>query len=267
LSEGETACFNQPIAAPSLPLNIPMRLLFVADIHYALKQFDWLVARAGDYDALAIGGDLLDLASALDCDTQIVIVEKYLALLRAKTRVLVCSGNHDGDGRNDADESVAEWLRHVKADRLFVDCDNVDLDGTLVTICPWWDGPISRAALERMLEQASLRPRQKWIWLHHAPPDQFRVSWTGKKFAGDAYLVEWIQRFQPDLVLSGHIHNAPFYPEGSWIDRVGTTWVVNPGRQIGPMPAFIEFDLDAMTAEWVSLGERGSQALAAVDPA
>jgi hypothetical protein len=29
------------------------------------------------------------------------------------------------------------------------------------------------------------------------------------------------------------------------------------------MPAFIEFDLDAMTAEWVSLGERGSQALAA----
>jgi Icc-related predicted phosphoesterase len=93
------------------------------------------------------------------------------------------------------------------------------------------------------------------------------VSWTGKKFAGDAHLVEWIQRFQPDLVLSGHIHNAPFYPDGSWIDRVGATWVVNPGRQIGPMPAFIEFDLDAMTAEWVSLGDRGSQALAAGDPA
>jgi Icc-related predicted phosphoesterase len=239
-----------------------MRLLFVADIHYALKQFDWLVARAGDYDAVAIGGDLLDLSSALDCDTQIVIVEKYLGLLRAKTRVLVCSGNHDGDGRNEADESVARWLRDAKADRLFVDFDNVDLDGTLVTICPWWDGPQSRAELEGMLAAASQRPRQKWIWLHHAPPDQYKVSWTGKKFAGDTFLVEWIQRYQPDLVLSGHIHNAPFYAEGSWIDRVGRTWVVNPGRQIGAMPAFIEFDLNAMTAEWVSLADRASQALA-----
>lgn len=240
-----------------------MRLLFVADIHYALKQFDWLVARAGEYDAVAIGGDLLDLASALDCDTQIVIVEKYLSLLRAKTRVLVCSGNHDGDGRNEANESVARWLRDAKAEDLFVDCDNVDLGGTLVTICPWWDGPQSRAELEHMLTSASQRPRRRWIWLHHAPPDQYRVSWTGKKFAGDAHLVDWIGRFTPDLVLSGHIHNAPFYPDGSWIDRVGSTWVVNPGRQIGPMPAFIEFDLATMTAEWISLGDRGLKVLAA----
>ncbi|HUG09556.1 MAG TPA: metallophosphoesterase [Opitutaceae bacterium] len=242
-----------------------MRLLFVADIHYALKQFDWLVARAGDYDAVAIGGDLLDLSSPLECDVQIIIVEKYLARLREKTRVLVCSGNHDGDSRNEADESVAAWLRYAKADGLFVDFDHVDLGGNLVTICPWWDGPLSRSALERMLVEGSLQPRQKWIWLHHAPPDQFRVSWTGRKFAGDTFLVEWIHRFQPDLVLSGHVHNAPFYPDGSWIDRVGRTWVFNPGRQIGATPAFVDFDLDAMTADWVSLGERDSQALAASD--
>jgi Icc-related predicted phosphoesterase len=59
--------------------------------------------------------------------------------------------------------------------------------------------------------------------------------------------------FGPDLVLSGHIHNAPFYDEGSWIDRIGKTWVFNPGRQIGPRPTSIVFDLDAMTAEWFSL--------------
>jgi Icc-related predicted phosphoesterase len=54
-------------------------------------------------------------------------------------------------------------------------------------------------------------------------------------------------------VFSGHIHNAPFYPDGSWIDRIGETWVFNPGRQIGPRPTSIVFDLDAMTAEWFSL--------------
>jgi len=239
-----------------------MRILFVADLHYALRQFDWLVARAGEFDAVAIGGDLLDLGSALEIDVQIVVVEKYLARLRERTRVLVCSGNHDGDARNPAGESIATWLQTTRAERLHVDFDHVDLDGTLVTVCPWWDGPASRAELEALLAAGAARPRARWVWLHHAPPDQARVSWTGRKFAGDSFLVEWIQRFEPDLVLSGHIHNAPFYAEGSWIDRVGRAWVVNPGRQIGPVPAFIAFDLETMQASWVSAQEQGTQALA-----
>jgi Icc-related predicted phosphoesterase len=241
-----------------------MRILFVADIHYALKQFDWLLARASEFDAVAIGGDLLDLSSALEFDVQIVVVENYLARLRARTRVLVCSGNHDGDHRNEANESVASWLQDVRAERLHVDCDHVELDGTLITICPWWDGPVSRAALEQLLEADAARPKSRWVWLHHAPPDRYRVSWTGRHFAGDAFVVDWIKRFRPDVVLSGHVHNAPFYaPNGSWIDRVEHTWVINPGRQIGPAPAFVAFDLGAMTAQWVSLQDEGVQDLAA----
>ena len=241
-----------------------MRVLFAADLHYALKQFDWLVARASEFDAVAIGGDLLDLGSALDFDVQIVVVEKYLARLREKTRVLVCSGNHDGDRRNEANESIAAWLQNVRAERLHVDFDEVEIDGTLVTVCPWWDGPVSRAALETLLAAGAARPKRRWVWLHHAPPDLYRVSWTGKQFAGDKHLADWIARYSPDVVLSGHVHNAPFYsPEGSWIDRVGRTWVINPGRQIGPLPAFVAFDSSAMTADWVSLQEQFSQDLAA----
>ena len=229
-----------------------MRILFVADLHYALKQFDWVVAKAGDYDWVVIGGDLLDLASALDFDLQIVVVEKYLARLRQKTRLLVSSGNHDGDARNAADESVATWLREVKAEGLFVDGDSIQLDGARITVCPWWDGPLSRAELEALLTREAAQVTGKWVWIHHAPPEGSPVSWTGKKLAGDEYLRGWIERFQPDMVLCGHIHNAPFYPEGSWVDRIGKTWVFNPGRQIGESPTHISLDLEAMTAEWVS---------------
>ena len=229
-----------------------MRLLFVADLHYALKQFDWVVANAGDYDWVVIGGDLLDLASSLDPDLQIVVVEKYLARLRQKTRLLVSSGNHDGDARNSADESVAGWLREAKADGLFVDGDSIQLDGARITVCPWWDGPLSRAELEELLVREAAQVTGKWVWIHHAPPDGSSVSWTGKKLAGDEFLRGWIERFQPDIVLCGHIHNAPFYPEGSWVDRIGKTWVFNPGRQIGESPTHISLDLEAMTAEWVS---------------
>jgi Icc-related predicted phosphoesterase len=78
------------------------------------------------------------------------------------------------------------------------------------------------------------------------------VSWAGKKFGGDEFLVEWIQRHEPDLVLCGHIHNAPFAAKGSWIDRLGKTWVFNPGKQIGPNPTYLVFDLEKMSVEWVS---------------
>lgn len=54
-----------------------MKILYVADLHYSLKQFDWLVANADPYDVVAIGGDLLDVGGLLDPDVQIVVVEKY----------------------------------------------------------------------------------------------------------------------------------------------------------------------------------------------
>jgi predicted MPP superfamily phosphohydrolase len=85
-------------------------MVFVADLHYTLKQLDWLVANAGRYDLVIIGGDLPDLGSALDFDVQIVVVEKYLNRIRRSTPLLVSSGNHDGDSRNAANESFAEWI-------------------------------------------------------------------------------------------------------------------------------------------------------------
>ncbi|HZJ14249.1 MAG TPA: metallophosphoesterase [Chthoniobacteraceae bacterium] len=230
-----------------------MRLLFVADLHYSLKQFDWLLAHAAEFDVAVIGGDLLDLGSPLDADVQIAIVEKYLGLLRQKAPLVVSSGNHDGDSRNSADESVAEWLRTAGRERLHVDGDGFDLRDTRITVCPWWDGEQSRGELEALLERESAQVRGSWLWIHHAPPEGSRTSWTGTKFAGDTVLRGWIDRFRPDIVLSGHIHNSPFYAKGSWIDRLGRTWVFNPGRQLGPQPATITIDLEAMTAEWNSI--------------
>ena len=51
----------------------------------------------------------------------------------------------------------------------------------------------------------------------------------------------------------GHIHEAPFKSGGSWVDRVGDTWLFNAGRQIGDVPATIEIDFDRRTARWASL--------------
>jgi Icc-related predicted phosphoesterase len=230
-----------------------MRMLFVADLHYALKQFDWLIARAPQYDVVVIGGDLLELASALDIDVQIIVMEKYFERLRQLTRLVVSSGNHDGNHRNAGNESVARWLSEAKGAQLFVDGDSLELDDTLITVCPWWDGPLSRGELEAQLARDAAKRKGRWIWIHHAPPDRTRVSWTGRAHGGDEFLVEWIKRYEPDLVFSGHIHNAPFYADGSWIDRLGKTWIFNPGRQLGPSPCCLSIELPQMIVAWRSI--------------
>jgi len=73
-----------------------------------------------------------------------------------------------------------------------------------------------------------------------------------RKHYGDRDPTAWIDRHRPDLVLTGHVHAPPFKPAGHWIDRVGSTWVCNPGRQIGPVPAHIVIDLDRQLATWHS---------------
>ncbi len=58
-----------------------MRCLFVADLHYALPQFDWLLKTAPCYDLTVLAGDALDLASIVDYRAQTLVVRKYLQRL------------------------------------------------------------------------------------------------------------------------------------------------------------------------------------------
>lgn len=229
-----------------------MRILAVSDLHFGLAQFDWVVQQAERYDLVIIAGDLLDLAGHLDLDSQITIVVKYLRSISARTRLLVCSGNHDGDEKNEAQEFIARWLQRVRAAGLTVDGGGTDLDGLRLSVCPWWDGPASRGAMQQFLRSERPVPARPWLWVHHAPPDGVGVSWTGKHHAGDAFLVDLIAELDPDYVFSGHIHNSPFRQGGAWASRIGRTWTFNAGQQLGVPPAFIELDLARRTARWVS---------------
>jgi Icc-related predicted phosphoesterase len=104
----------------------------------------------------------------------------------------------------------------------------------------------------QLAADAGRRPA-RWIWVYHWPPVDSPTSWTGRRHYGDADLAGWIAEHQPDIVLAGHVHQPPFEPEGGWADRIGNTWVFNPGKQRGRVPTRIELDLDAGEALWVSI--------------
>lgn len=225
-----------------------MKLLLTSDLHYNLQQFDWLIRNGQHYDYVIVAGDLLNIAGYLELEVQITVISEYLRNLSRLTNVIVCSGNHDGETRNRQGEFNAAWLQKIASETLFVDWQAVRAPGVLISICPWWDGHSTKAKMVAMLEDHAEMPHKKWVWIHHAPPDRCRVSWTGKRFGGDPFLNVLIKKHSPTLVFSGHIHSAPFYEKGGWVDRLHETWVCNPGNQPGAIPTTIQFDLDEMKA-------------------
>jgi len=233
-----------------------MRLLLVSDLHYGLRQYDWVAEAAPDFDVVVIAGDMLDLRSVVPIPAQTTAIAAQLARIGARGTLAAASGNHDLDDRDEAGEKAAVWLQGSRSTQVHVDGDSLVVGSTLLTICPWWDGPTGRQELEDRLVTESALDKETWAWVYHAPPAGSRLSWDGRREYGDDVLSGWIERFQPDFVFAGHIHQSPFMPDGGWAERVGSTWVFNPGRQPGPVPAHIVLDLEAGQATWSSIEGR-----------
>jgi len=230
-----------------------MKCLLVADLHYSLPQFDWVSRSAAAYDVVILAGDALDLGSDVDYRAQTIVVRKYLQRVAGVTRLIVCSGNHDLDSVGKAGEKVPRWIEDIRAFNVASDGDSIVVQDTLFTVCPWWDGPAVRARLAAQLESDSRRRGDlRWVWVHHAPPLNSPTSWSGSRSLGDADLAQWISDYGPDLIVAGHIHQSPFVNNGSWVDRVGTTWVFNMGHEFGALPSYVALDTTANEAVWIS---------------
>lgn len=228
-----------------------MRALLVSDLHYDLRKLDWVLAEAPHVDLLVIAGDLLDIGSAVPLDAQIAVALEYLARFAEGTTTVACSGNHDLDSRTDAGEKATPWISEARSRGVAVDGDSVEVDAWLVTACAWWEGPETLRNLDAVLDDAARLRTGPWIWAYHGPPEG-PLSWTGSRHHGDPELPRLLERHHPDLVLCGHIHQAPYVPGGAWVERRGQTLVFNGGHQWGPIPSHVSFDLDQRTAAWWS---------------
>ncbi|SFN38971.1 metallophosphoesterase [Variovorax sp. OV329] len=243
-----------------------MRILLVSDLHYTLPQLDWVVHCAPSFDLVVIAGDHLDVSSPVPLGTQSLVLLRYFSLMKPGRSLVLASGNHDLTGSDRHGERAALWLPDSRRPGVATDGDSLHLhaqagDDTLVTICPWWDGPAGREEVERLLAADADRRPACWAWVYHWPPMGSPTCWNGRRHYGDADLAGWIATFQPDFVLAGHVHEPPFKPAGAWADRIGGTWVFNAGRQIGPVPAHIVIDLAAGAATWYSMMGEESVAL------
>ena len=168
---------------------------------------------------------------------------------------------------------MARWLRSPTTTSLHLDGSSVDLGDTRFTVCPWWDGPVTREEVAAQLAAAAVdRPGALDLALPRAAGRDAAVQRRAPDASPTRSSPTGSREPQPDLVFCGHIHQAPWIDGGTWHARLGDTWVFNAGKQIGKVPPHITVDTDAGTAHWfgvfesetVSLSEpRASRAQAA----
>ena len=193
---------------------------------------------------------------------QSLVLDKYLGLLADQAVVLAASGNHDLDGPGEHGEQVAGWLRRPRA-----------APSTSTVSTSTSTAPASRSAPGGTARRPATRsPRSS-----PPPPSTGRSAGSGsttrrrparslckdgRREFPDHELAAWIAEHQPDVVLCGHIHQAPWVEGGSWHARLGRTWVFNAGKQVGPVPPHITLDIEAATADWFGVFESETISLA-----
>lgn len=107
-------------------------------------------------------------------------------------------------------------------------------------------GEVEETALAAMLEETFAKADgfDKLVCAIHQPPKGTKLDRLGSgAHVGSPGVRKFIERVQPDVVLTGHIH------ESSGVDRIGKSVVINPGMLAQGGYVRIEFQNGELTAE------------------
>ena len=139
---------------------------------------------------------------------------------------------------------------------MHTDGTSVDVDGVRFTVCPWWDGPVTRDEVGAQLAAAAVDRPALWIWLYHAPPAGTPLCRDGRREFPDHDLAAWIEQYQPDVVLCGHIHQAPWV-HGRLVARPAgpAPGCSTPASRWGRSRRTSRSTRDARTAHWYGVFE------------
>lgn len=99
--------------------------------------------------------------------------------------------------------------------------------------------PTIADALATLADRAPVR--DAILVLHSPPRDTACDVMGGGAHVGSRAIRTFVERHQPRLTLSGHIHESP-RKSGAWRDHIGETVCVNPGQFNSPEVAGVWFD-------------------------
>ena len=192
-----------------------MQVLFLVDLHWTEKRALELPPM-DDVDLVLLGGDLTNFRGI---ETARTIVD---AIRERGPEVLAVCGNCDLP-------EIEEFLQGegIDLDRRCRSIDGVDVLGISAGL-PFGDLPYERTEDEfREAAEATFSDQKDahgiTILVSHQPPHGTRCDLASGNHVGSHAIREAILEHGPDLVLSGHIHEAIA------VDCLDKSLVVNPG--------------------------------------
>ncbi|HDR53701.1 MAG TPA: YfcE family phosphodiesterase [archaeon] len=187
-----------------------MKLLIFADIHGDLDKLYRTISQLDEKpDAVLVAGDFTPFGPAS------IVPDELKLLKQASPHVLAVPGNEDPD---DVRKQMKDVNIHGKSVRL-QDVDVIGFEGAT-----WVDTDVGSMMSYEPVHEHFKNPGRRKLLLTHVPPFDTKVDrlWTGRH-VGSPFLRSMVEEYQPDLVVSGHIHEA------RGVDRIGKTVVLNPG--------------------------------------
>jgi hypothetical protein len=130
---------------------------------------------------------------------------------------------------------------------------SAEQDDQLIPIDPHIYLRQGRTIAEDLQCLASPTDLKKTIYVMHSPPYGTRLdSIQGGHRVGSKAIKTFVEKNQPLLTLHGHIHESPDV-SGSFLDKIGETFSVNPGQFTSRRRD--RFELHAVTFELERIDE------------
>ncbi len=253
-----------------------MKLLLLADLHFQLNWFRW--ASRAAVDAILIAGDLLNGDSQYGFLSQMIAMREWFSGLNVPTAF--CSGNHDVNWKGSISWQELDWSDQTRMSLALaprwmdlLESPGIIVDGRTATLewgarrlvistipfAPAENGLRGLDDLWRRGAETRKKLRALWFVLNHEPPANTLI---GGEY-GDLSVFYKIQDFQPDYVLSGHIHSQPYF--ASFADQIGRTWCFNPRSptqdqaRLAKIPNHILLNTANQTATWFATPPDGRE--------
>jgi Icc-related predicted phosphoesterase len=240
-----------------------MKVLCIADIHGNSQWFKWILENSPRFDLIILPGDFVDGYDQRDLSLVLGEVQGFFKELeQIGVPVLMCSGNHD-DGLKRISNPLYSWTDGLKKPHKVWgngDIGTLTIKGRDLLFSCHQDNEFGKEPITCKLEKDFEKAHElaqvtglPWIVVHHCPPDQCLVS--KGDIGGSRILRKLIERFQPDFVFSGHLHQAPM--AGDCVDKIGKTVCFNAGHRKNSMiPNRLELDLLALNGTWFYAGDQ-----------
>lgn len=209
-----------------------MRILAFTDIHGAFSKVEEIFAKESSFDVGLIGGDLTTHGTPREAE------EAIRQFRRFGKPLLAVAGNMDPPA---IDKTLTSLGTSINGTGVIL--NGVGFFGVSGSPFTPMNTPyeISEEEIRKRAEAGwhGMETARWKVFVPHAPPRDTKLDkiFLGKH-VGSLAVREFIEKFQPDLAICGHIHEA------RGIDTLGKTKMVNCGPASRGYYAMVEIDSD-----------------------